>query len=277
MAQILPLPSSLSPSKVSSFTKCGLAFRFSAIDRLPEPPSLAAVRGTLVHLALQRLFRLDPPHRTHERALIELAAAQAALADDPEMEQLGLDAAGHAEMAAEATTLIGRYFAMEEPNDVHPIGLELMMDAEIDGLVLRGIIDRLDLLPSGELVVTDYKTGKAPPERYESGSLKSMEFYALLCERVLGRRPAAVQLLYLGDGQTIISTPSGRTIRSVERRTAAVWAAIVKAHAADDFRPRRGPLCDWCSFQAYCPEFGGDPAVGRAEAARLAEAAAVPA
>ncbi len=56
----LPLPTSLSPSKVSSFTDCGLAFRFSAIDHLPEPPSVAATRGTLVHAALERLFCLEP-------------------------------------------------------------------------------------------------------------------------------------------------------------------------------------------------------------------------
>jgi putative RecB family exonuclease len=65
---VLPLPTSLSPSKVSSFTDCALAFRFSAIDRLPEPPSLAATRGTLVHAALERLFTLEPPERSRAAA-----------------------------------------------------------------------------------------------------------------------------------------------------------------------------------------------------------------
>jgi putative RecB family exonuclease len=56
----LPLPRSLSPSKVASFKDCGLAFKFSAIDRLPEPPSPWATKGTLVHRALE-LLMLDPP------------------------------------------------------------------------------------------------------------------------------------------------------------------------------------------------------------------------
>jgi putative RecB family exonuclease len=38
----LAVPTSLSPSKVSSFRDCALAFRFSAIDRLYEPPTLPA-------------------------------------------------------------------------------------------------------------------------------------------------------------------------------------------------------------------------------------------
>ena len=55
----LALPSSLSPSRLSSFTSCGLQFRFSAIDRLPEPPTVAATRGTLVHAVLERLYTLS--------------------------------------------------------------------------------------------------------------------------------------------------------------------------------------------------------------------------
>src|SRR4029450_11291302 len=54
------VPRSLSPSKVSSFTDCALAFRFSVIDRLPQAPSVAATKGTLVHAALERLL-LAPP------------------------------------------------------------------------------------------------------------------------------------------------------------------------------------------------------------------------
>ena len=87
----LPLPTSLSPSKVSSFTDCGLAFRFSTIDRLPEPPSVAATRGTLVHAALERLFCLEPHERSHERSLTCLEEAIVELRDHPEYAGLELD------------------------------------------------------------------------------------------------------------------------------------------------------------------------------------------
>ena len=52
----LTLPRSLSPSKLSAFKDCPLAFRFAAIDRLPEAPAPHMVKGTLVHSALERLF-----------------------------------------------------------------------------------------------------------------------------------------------------------------------------------------------------------------------------
>lgn len=265
----LPLPVSLSPSKVSSFTDCALAFRFSAIDRLPEPPSLAATRGTLVHAALERLFTLDAAERTLEAALGCLAEASEAMRDDPELVGLGLDEAASAVFLAEATALVEKYFRLEDPSKVTPIGIELKLEIELAGVKLRGIIDRLELDEAGQLVVTDYKTGRAPGERQEQQRLAGVAFYSLLCERLFGRRPARVQLLYLADPVAIIATPTDRSTRGVERKLAAVWAAVERACEREDFRPNPSRLCDWCGFKAYCPSFGGDIALADAHRAQL--------
>jgi putative RecB family exonuclease len=254
----LPLPSSLSPSKVSSFTDCGLAFRFSAIDHLPEPPSIAATRGSLVHAALERLFCLDAPERTPARALVCLEEAVESFRAHPEYTGLGLDEEAEATFHAEARELLDRYFRLEDPTTITPIGIELKLEVEVGGVTLRGIIDRLELDADGELVVTDYKTGKAPGERQEQQRLSGVAFYSLLCERLFGKRPARVQLLYLADPVAIISVPSDQSTRGVQRRLAAIWTAVERACEREDFRPNPGRLCDWCGFKAYCPSFGGD-------------------
>src|SRR5688572_22710767 len=126
----LPLPTSLSPSKVSSFTDCGLAFRFSTIDNLPEPPSIAATRGTLVHAALERLFCLDPHERTLERAHTCLDEAIVGLREHPEFTELELDAEAEAAFHAEARELLERYFRLEDPTTITPIGIELKLEVE---------------------------------------------------------------------------------------------------------------------------------------------------
>jgi len=261
------LPRTLSPSKVSSFTDCALAFRFSAIDRLPEPPTVAATRGTLVHAALEGLHTLDPPDRTPEAALACLDAAAAALVDDPEYVALGLDDEAATAFRAEAAQLVQNYFRIEDPTTVRAIGLELKVEAEIDGIRLRGIIDRLELDADGELVVTDYKTGAAPSTMHERKRLSGVHIYSLLCEQLLGRRPRTVQLLYLKQPLAITTTPTDRSTRGTRRTLGAVWQAVERACEREDFRPQPSRLCDWCAFQAYCPSFGGDPA----EARRLAE------
>jgi putative RecB family exonuclease len=262
-------PRSLSPSKVAAFTDCALAFRFSAIDRLPEPPSPHATKGTLVHAALQKLLWEPPERRTLDAALGFVTEAEREMADDPELTGLALDAEARATFISDAETLVRRYFELEDPATVRPMGLELLMEADIGGAWVRGIIDRLELDADGELVVTDYKTGRAPSERFERGRLAGVHVYALLCEKLLGRRPARIQLLYLNDPIAIICTPSERDVRATERRVGAVWSAVVRACANESFRPRPSRLCDFCSFRPYCPAFGGDPEEGRRWAAEL--------
>jgi putative RecB family exonuclease len=260
----LPLPKTLSPSKVSSFTDCGLAFRFSAIDRLPEPPSVAATKGTLVHAALERLFCLPPAQRTVAAALTGLDAAVEAMRDHPDLVDLDLDEEGEAALLDDAEQLLRRYFDLEDPAQVHPIGLELSLETELGGLRLRGIIDRLELDDDGRLVVTDYKTGRVPHANYERGKLGGVHFYALLCERLFGQRPAKVQLLYLDEPVALVVAPTEQSTRALERKVLAVWTAIERACEREDFRPKPSKLCDWCSFQRFCPAFGGDPALAAA-------------
>ncbi|MGH9185634.1 MAG: RecB family exonuclease [Acidimicrobiales bacterium] len=259
----LELPRTMSPSKLSSFTDCALAFRFAVIDRLPEPPSPWATKGTLVHAALERLLLEPPPRRTLEVALEALATAYGELRDHPDVTGLALDAEAELAFVAEAEALVRRYFELEDPRRVRPIGLEIKLAAEVGGVVLRGIIDRLELDDGGDLVITDYKTGRTPSERHERHRLEGVHLYALLCERVIGRRPARVQLFYLAEPVAIICTPSDRSVRSSERKLSAVWAAVERASLRDDFRPHPSGLCDYCAFQAFCPAFGGDPAAAR--------------
>jgi putative RecB family exonuclease len=268
------LPGSLSPSKVSSFTDCALAFRFSVIDRLPEPPSPAATKGSLVHAALERLHLLPAAGRTIEAALACLDEAADHLRDHREYAGLELSADDEAAFLADATDLVRNYFRLEDPTRVRAIGLELGVEAEVDGIRLRGIIDRLELDDDGELVVTDYKTGAAPSTQHERKRLAGVHIYSLLCEQLLGRRPRTVQLLYLRQPLAIVTRPTDQSTRGTRRTLAAVWQAVERACEREDFRPQTSRLCDYCAFKAYCPAFGGDPEA--ALAARDAAEAADP-
>jgi putative RecB family exonuclease len=253
-------PATLSPSKVSSFTQCALAFRFSAIDRIPEPPSAPATKGTLVHATLERLFALEPAARTLVAAKACLLDAIEAIRTDPEFTGLELDEAAEAAFLTDAEVLVEHYFQLEDPTTINPVGLEIMLEVPIEGVTLRGIIDRLEVDEDGELIVTDYKPGRSPGERHEQGRLGGVHFYSYLCEQVYGKRPKKVQLLYLREPVAIIATPTEQSTRGLRNKVGAIWQAVEKACAADDFRPKPGPLCDYCAFKPWCPAFGGDPA-----------------
>src|SRR6476646_7609879 len=141
-----PVPISLSPSSMGTFTSCPLAFRFGYIERLPEPPSASASKGTLVH-----------------PALADLARAEAEVAAHPEFADLELTDEEREKFHSDADVLVRRYFEMEDPREVRVLGVELRVSATTSaGVVIRVIIDRLELDENDELVVTDYKTGSAP-------------------------------------------------------------------------------------------------------------------
>jgi len=255
----LPLPRSLSPSKVASFKDCALAFRYSVIDHLPEPPSAPASKGTLVHRALERLFsRVPAGQRTPGAAMEQLDLAWGDLRFHPELAGLALDQEAEAEFRNDAARLVANYFELEDPNRVRAVGIELMLEAELGDMRLRGVIDRLELDADGELVITDYKTGRAPGIAFENSRLGGVHFYAFLCQHALGRRPARVQLLHLDEPLAIVNIPTPQSIRGLQGRAAAVWTAVERACATEDFRPRPSRLCDWCAFQAHCPAFGGE-------------------
>ncbi|GAB7189540.1 RecB family exonuclease [Kineococcus sp. NUM-3379] len=261
-----PRKPSLSPSRAADFMQCPLLYRFRVLDRLPEAPSAAAVRGTVVHSVLERLFDLPAAERTPEaaRSMVE-GQWHELLEREPEVAALfPAEAADtEAELRAwlhSAELLLQRYFEMEDPRRLEPAEREVRVETLLDGgLVLRGIVDRLDVAPSGDLRVVDYKTGKAPSELFEAKALFQMRFYALVLWRLKGIVPRQLQLMYLGSGDVLRYTPDEAELLATERKVKALWAAIERAGSSGDWRPSPGKLCRWCDHQVRCPAFGGTP------------------
>src|SRR6201995_116218 len=76
----------LSPSRAADFKQCPLLYRFRAIDRLPEPPSTAQVRGSVVHAALEQLYALPAAERGPQTADALVGPAwQQMLAAEPDL------------------------------------------------------------------------------------------------------------------------------------------------------------------------------------------------
>jgi putative RecB family exonuclease len=255
---------SLSPSRAADFMTCPLLFRFRTIDRLPEPPSHAATRGTLVHTVLERLFDLPAAQRTPERATALVGREwELLLAAEPEVAGLFTsdDDAALTSWLAGAEELVTRYFRLEDPRCLEPAERELYVETTLEsGLLLRGYVDRLDrAAATGELRVVDYKTGNAPPAGFEQRAMFQMRFYALVLWRIYEQVPRLLQLVYLGSGEVLRYEPDEADLLATERKVGALWRAIERAAATRDWRPSPGPMCAWCAHQQLCPTFGGTP------------------
>ena len=269
--------------------QCPLLYRFRVIDKLPEQPSPAATRGTVVHAVLERVFDSPAAERSVQQARamvgpewekllakrpelaalfpVQVSAEAGQTGPDPAGQEdpgtgtgTELDAARLAEWLAEAEALVERWFELEDPTRLEPAEREFSVQTTLEsGLRLRGVIDRVDVAPTGEVRVVDYKTGKAPRPEYADGPLFQMKFYALMLFRLRGVLPRRLQLVFLGSGDVLTYDPDESDVRSVARKLEALWDAITRATETGDWRPKPSKLCAWCDHQAHCPQFGGTP------------------
>lgn len=247
----------LSPSRAGDYKHCPQLFKFRAIDRLPEPTTPAQARGTTAHLALQRLFDRPADERTPE-TLYELFRQAWAELRTSEFEGLFTDLDEERDWGIESLELLANYFTVEDPTRIEPLDRELDLLEDLDGIVIRGILDRMEETDDGLLVITDYKTGKAPPEQYALPAFFALKIYALLIRRRTKRTPDAVKLIYL-NGPTVYSIPvSDAALDAMDRQLRALWGAIERALDDGHFPPRVSRLCDWCSFRDRCPAFAAD-------------------
>ncbi len=261
-------PNSLSPSRSADYQQCPLRYRFKTIDQLPEEPSIAAVRGTLVHAVLEHIFDTPAGERTYELAISLFTGALESLAErEPKEAALIYE---HAQVTSstelvEATLipvrpLLETYFAMEDPNRLEPHARELAMSVELDdGFSIRGFVDRVDRTPTGDIRIVDYKSGKAPAPRYSDKAMFQMRFYGLAWWRINGELPRMLQVMYLGNGQFLRYEPCESDLLSTERKILALRSSIAHSAQQQFFAPSPSKLCGWCSFKPLCPEFGGTP------------------
>lgn len=270
----------LSPSRVGDFLNCPLLYRFRSIDRLPEPASPAAVRGTVVHRVLEQLFDLPAAERTPEQADRMLAPACAELKEiEPAVATMfPEDGPEITAWLASCHDTLAKYFELEDPTRLEPADRELYVETLTDDrLLLRGVIDRVDVAPDGAIRVVDYKTSASPNEMFEGKALFQLKFYALVLWRMRGVVPKMLQLVYLGNSEVLRYEPDERDLLATERKVLAVWDAIRAATERRSFEPRRGAGCTWCAHQALCPAYGGTPPPYPAAAERATPEAGSPA
>lgn len=242
----------LSPSRVNDFTNCPQLYKYRSILNLPEEISLDAERGKLVHSVLEDLFEAPRLERSHQLAISLLPKAwQRQLADKPELEAL---ITNHQEWMDRASSLLTTYFSLENPASFDATYRELHLEKDFtEQIYLHGYVDRLDVAPTGEVRIVDYKTGKSPKPGWEEKALFQLRVYALLYWRNEGVLPRLLQLLYLGDGNTVKSSPTERELEATERTLRNIGDEILTAIDTDFFPTKKSKLCDWCSFKKICP------------------------
>lgn len=256
----------LSPSRANDYRQCPLKYRLRTIDQIPEPSTVAQVKGTLVHAVLEQMHGWVRDERTYPAAVKRLKPTWAEMVEqDDELRELVPDD-DLLDFLIECRALLKGYFMMENPTGFDAAELEkfvqLIMpptvaDSGAASVPLRGFIDRVDISPDGLVRIVDYKTGKKPGPRFQDEALFQMRFYALVWWRLTGEIPTQLRLMYLKVADDLVHSPTAPELEKFQEEISALWESILRDGEFGDFVPKKSKLCDWCSFQSLCPAFGG--------------------
>ena len=243
--------SRLSPSGASTFRQCPRRWRMRYVERLPDPPTEAALRGTFAHRVLEELMGGSPSERTIEQARVLARQLWPEVEADEHYGALGFDGDAARAFRWRAWRAVEGYFRIEDPVGVDVVEREQLVECELAGVPFVGVVDRVERL-DGELVVTDYKSGRAPSERFEADRLAQVLLYAAALAE-MGVPVRRVRLLYLGQ-RAVEAAATADDVAPAVDALGGTWRSIGEAVGSGDFPARPGPLCGWCPYAASCPE-----------------------
>jgi RecB family exonuclease len=249
-------PLRLSFSAIDTYRECPRQYRFRYVYRLPVAPSAEGQYGDIAHLTLQRLGTLrqqvsEIDEELFERVYTE-AWAERPFADirrRPAYERLG-------------RLQISRYLAAGGLAEA-PAFVEQSFTADLDGWSLRGIIDRVDPLPSQKgggrslsrdepngVRIVDYKTGHPLPASRLKRDLQ-LSLYALGAQRALGLAAVELEIVYLKEGKSVVVEAPPELLADAERTGREVAGAIRAGRF--EARPERR-RCSLCAYRLACDE-----------------------
>jgi len=130
-----------------------------------------------------------------------------------------------------------------------PIALERAFNLDVDGIKVRGFIDRVDKLDSGGLSIIDYKSGR---ELFTTDYLADdlqLTIYQMAAEQTWGLPVERLTLYHLRSNTPCVCPPRGRGAIDGARR---LILDVAEGIAQGRFPATENQFCP-CDFPEHCP------------------------
>lgn len=252
MTSDLKPPAYLSPSSIGTYQQCPLKFKYSRIDRLPEPPTEATLMGNFVHDVLEMMYGLPSENRTLDIAR-ELSRQAWSGEWQEKVSQLISDPVQQRTFRWNSWWCIESLWNLEDPQVIDPKGIEFELNGLLSGVAMKGFIDRWSHTESEKILISDYKTGKTPKPHYAGDKFFQLLVYASLMRELSLGDVEAVELLYLKDGKRLRQEVTQSDLESTIEVVVKTKASIDADCERGQFAPTPTRLCDWCAFKSICP------------------------
>lgn len=276
------VPPHFSYSSLSSYMQCGQRWFLEKVARVPEVPSWWLCGGSAVHTVTERW-----EHEGFNDAMVELVwkeefdkeveAQQARFPDLTKWRTAGRktkakpDGEDYLAWMDLGPQFVRNYIEWRtvtspwklwdgavtgfdpDTGEVETTtAIELALDFEVSGWKARGSIDRVFILPSGDLVVTDLKTGSRMPD-----SDLQLGLYAVGMEVQYGERPKYGMFYNPRKNQeSQLYDLSNYTVDSLGE----LGVQFKRAIQNQIFLPHKSVLCGYCPVNNGCAAYGGKDA-----------------
>ncbi|HUY58491.1 MAG TPA: ATP-dependent DNA helicase [Solirubrobacteraceae bacterium] len=246
LARFLPMRGDgvlLSATDIDTYRVCPLRYKFARVFRIPQEPTLHQRFGIAVHQVLERYHGQEE----HEDlgplaellALLDTSWRRAGFGDSDEERQL----------RQKATVALTRYHerALQDPG--RPVWFERQFSFKLGPHLVRGRVDRVDRLPTGEYELIDYKTGR-PKSAGQLATDVQLSLYAIGARESWGLEATLGAYYYLLDDEKV--AVSGDPERADWIRNVAI--EVAEGINAQEFEPTPSPrACKMCDYRLVCP------------------------
>jgi len=248
--------SSYSPSRISTFEKCSLKFKFRYVDNIkPTRGNIEAFMGSRVHEALEKLYRDKMFHKTCGiEELVEFYNRrwEKEMDDSIFVVKEEYSPENYREMGEE---YIRKYYETYKPFDgERTIALEKMVFLKLGNHMIKGIIDRLSE-KDGVYEIHDYKTSMTLPTLDELGSDRQLSLYALAVKDMYNAPETELVWHYVAFNKEMRIKKDNEELQKVREDTLNKIMEIEKAIEEENFAPKESALCPYCEYQHICPLF----------------------
>lgn len=251
------LPKSFSFTQLKAFETCPWQYRFAFLLKVPTPGRPSFSFGKTIHNTLYEFFRrMKESHDLQQGDLF--SAAEETAPDSRSLEELleiyeskwiaewYTSKKQREEYYEKGKDALKAFYELHKDNWPKAVLLEKGFNINIGDYAIKGAVDRVDELESGNIEILDYKTGKYPKSGKKD--VEQLYIYALALQEIMQVTPEKLTYYFVEENKPLTVDFDPDKLQEVSD-----WAlGIIQKILEGDFTPKPGFHCQFCDFKEIC-------------------------
>ena len=234
----------LSYTQISLYRSCPLCYKLQYIDGLKPKDRWYFSFGNTMHTCAERFFRVKVPPPPSLDELLQFYEKNW-LSEGYE------SAEEEANYKAYGREILAKFWELHSSDFRMPVAVEWMFNIDIEGVKLRGYIDRVDKLGSGGLSIVDYKTDRELFTKDDLEKNLQLTLYQLAVEQSWYLPVERLTLYHFRSNTPCSCEPRGEAQLEEARH---LVLEVAKNIEEERFPAIENQYCP-CDFAEHCPYY----------------------